>query len=82
VPILHRWLLPQVDIASISGGAIPWDEASTSGDFYTAEAKKFMEDGEQLLLALQLQLQQPPEDGNSTRHVAPLAQPVLAPVTN
>ncbi|KAI3423803.1 hypothetical protein D9Q98_009640 [Chlorella vulgaris] len=34
----------QVDIASISGGAIPWDEASTSGDFYTAEAKKFMED--------------------------------------
>jgi hypothetical protein len=36
-----------VDVASIAGGAIPWDSASTSGDFFTAEAAAFMADGEQ-----------------------------------
>lgn len=31
-----------VDVASVSGGAIPWDEASLSGDFLTPEAQAFM----------------------------------------
>lgn len=35
-----------VDMASVSGGAIPWDEASLSGDFLTPEAQAFMENTE------------------------------------
>jgi putative intracellular protease/amidase len=35
-----------VDIASISGGKIPLDEASLSGDFLTDTAKKFQSDAE------------------------------------
>ena len=36
----------QVVLASIKGGEIPIDQASLSGDFYVAAAKKFMEDEE------------------------------------
>lgn len=36
----------QVDLASVSGGKIPLDEASLSGDFLTDAAKKFQADGE------------------------------------
>jgi len=35
-----------VDVASVAGGAIPWDEASQSGDFFTPEAKAFMANAE------------------------------------
>ena len=34
-----------VVVASVAGGAIPWDEASTSGDFFTPEADAFMKNG-------------------------------------
>lgn len=33
-----------VDIASVSGGEIPWDAGSTSGDFFTPEAQAFWAD--------------------------------------
>jgi putative intracellular protease/amidase len=36
----------EVVIASTRGGPIPLDENSLKGDFFTAEAKKFMHDGE------------------------------------
>lgn len=35
-----------VTLASVAGGAIPWDAASTSGDFLTPDADKFMKDAE------------------------------------
>lgn len=35
-----------VDIASLSGGKIPLDDASTSGDFFTETAKRFNGDAE------------------------------------
>ncbi|PSC68692.1 glutamine amidotransferase [Micractinium conductrix] len=35
-----------VVVASVAGGAIPWDEASTSGDFFTPEADAFMKNAE------------------------------------
>ncbi len=37
-----------VDLASVSGGEIPWDQASLEGDFFTPEAHAFMEDGERV----------------------------------
>ncbi|KAL4426169.1 hypothetical protein ABPG77_007451 [Micractinium sp. CCAP 211/92] len=33
-----------VDLASVSGGEIPWDQASLEGDFFTPEAQAFMKD--------------------------------------
>jgi putative intracellular protease/amidase len=33
-----------VDFASIKGGAVPFDAASTQGDFLTAEAAAFQKD--------------------------------------
>lgn len=36
----------QVDIASVSGGEIPWDAASKEGDFFTADAQAFWNDAE------------------------------------
>ena len=47
-----------VDIASISGGPVPWDSASTSGDFFTPEAAAFMQDGE--VVALQVRMRHSP----------------------
>merc|ERR1712066_308671 len=35
----------EVVITSIRGGPVPIDESSLKGDFFTAEAKKFMMDG-------------------------------------
>ena len=35
-----------VDVASISGGAIPWDQGSMQGDFFTADCKRFMDDAD------------------------------------
>lgn len=35
-----------VDLASVQGGEIPWDQASLEGDFFTPEAQAFMSDGE------------------------------------
>ena len=36
----------QVDICSIAGGAVPWDASSTSGDFFTAQAAAFLNNGQ------------------------------------
>ena len=36
----------EIQIASTAGGAVPIDQNSMSGDFFTAEAKKFMHDPE------------------------------------
>lgn len=35
-----------MDLGSISGGKIPLDEASLSGDFLTESAKRFQADSE------------------------------------
>lgn len=37
-----------VDLASVEGGEIPWDQASLQGDFFTPEAQAFMSNGERL----------------------------------
>jgi len=39
-----------VTISSIAGGAIPIDQGSMGGDFFNADAQKFMHDPEVTLL--------------------------------